>query len=120
MTNDEQTIARLEADLARARNDRDLIKSALHQVESALAQERTARRTFDADSAQLRAAVLAYVQAASYAERFKARAELQVLATVEHPGTLLLRENAFLRQWICSELTISDADIDAALKASEE
>jgi hypothetical protein len=25
-------------------------------------------------------------------------------------------ENAYLRQWLCSELTIADADIDAALK----
>ena len=104
----------------RLRSDRDLIRDALHQVEASLATERAARHACEADAAQLRAAALTFIRAGSYAERTKARAELEVLATVEHPGVLVLKENAFLRQWVCSELTISDADVDAALKASVE
>lgn len=39
----------------------------------------------------------------------------KLLKRPNRPGAALLAENAFLRQWLCSELTISDADIDAAL-----
>lgn len=86
------------AELARVRNERDLIRDALHQVEESLASERAARTAFEADAAQLRQAALAVVRAVSYAERFKARAELQVLATVAHPGTLIVKELELLRE----------------------
>lgn len=69
----------------RLRTERDLLLSALHQVEAALAASR-------ADVAQLRRAALAYVTSASYEERERLRAELHVLATVEHPGVVLLNE----------------------------
>lgn len=81
-----------EAELARVRTDRDLIRDALHQTEAALASERAARQSSDADAAQLRTAALAYVRATSYAERFQARAVLEVLATLERPGMLLVQE----------------------------
>jgi hypothetical protein len=43
----------------------------------------------EADAQALRTAVLAYVTSATYEERERLRAELYVLATVEHPGAML-------------------------------
>lgn len=59
--------------------------------------ERAARLASDADVYTLRTAALAYVRATSYAERFKARAELEVLVTVERPGMLLVNAIAQLQ-----------------------
>lgn len=46
----------------------------------------------EADAQALRTVALAYVTSATYDERARLRAELHVLATVEHPGVLLLKE----------------------------
>jgi hypothetical protein len=80
-------------ELARVRSDRDLLAAALHQVEAALAATR-------ADAATLRQTALAYVTSATYEERERLRAELYVLATVEHPGVLLLKELTLLRELV--------------------
>jgi hypothetical protein len=40
-------------ELARVRSDRDLLRSALHQVEAALTRERAARQNAEADAAAL-------------------------------------------------------------------
>lgn len=76
----------------------DGAKEQLSQSERATEAERAARRAFEADAVQLRTAALAYVRATSYAERLRLRAELEVLATVEHPGVLIVQELKLLRE----------------------
>ena len=87
-----------DAELARLRSDVFDLRSALAQQQREIDAERAARRAFEADAAQLRQAALAYVRAGSYAERSRLRAELEVLATVDHAGTLLMQELDLLRE----------------------
>lgn len=81
-----------DAELARLRSDVFDLRSALAQQQREIDAERAARRAFEADAMQLRQAALAYVRASSYGERSRLRAELEVLATVDHPGTLIMQE----------------------------
>ena len=87
----------VEAELARVRSDRDLITDALHQAERALAAERAARNASDADATQLRTAARAYLLAGSYVDRFRLRAELEVLVAVERSGMMLMKAVAQLQ-----------------------
>ena len=87
-----------DAELARLRSDVFDLRSALAQQQREIDAERAARRAFEADAMQLRQAALAYVRAGSYAERSRLRAELEVLATVDHAGTLLMQELDLLRE----------------------
>ena len=80
------------AELARLRSGVFDLRSALAQQQREIDAERAARRAFEADAMQLRQAALAYVRASSYVERSRLRAELEVLATVDHPGTLIMQE----------------------------
>jgi hypothetical protein len=80
------------AELARLRTSVRDLREINAQQQRALDAERAARRVFEADATQLRQTALAYVQATTYEARERLRAELHVLATVEHPGVLLLRE----------------------------
>jgi hypothetical protein len=59
-------------------------------------QERALRA--EADALALRTAALAYVTSATYEERERLRAELYVLATVDHAGGMLVQELALLRE----------------------
>ena len=88
----------LQADLIFLRAECDGAKERLAQSERDLDAERAARRAFEADAAQLKAAALAYVVSATYEDRARLRAELHVLATVAHPGVLLLNELTLLRE----------------------
>lgn len=62
----------------------------LSQTLAALTAERAARRAFEADAAQLRQAALAYTTSVTIEERTRLRAELYVLAKVDHPGRMLV------------------------------
>jgi multidrug resistance efflux pump len=81
-----------EADLARLRADLTGRDATIAQQQNEIEAERAARQNFEADAAQLRQTALAYVTSATYEDRERLRAELHVLATVEHPGVLLVRE----------------------------
>ena len=79
-------------ELARLRTAVRDLREINAQQQREIDAERAARRAFEADAVQLRQAALAYVRAGSYAERSRLRAELEVLATVDHPGTLIMQE----------------------------
>lgn len=87
-----------QADLIFLRAKCDGLNERLAQAERATDAERAARRAFATDAAQLRQAALSYVTSATYEDRERLRAELYVLATVDHPGVLLLNELTLLRE----------------------
>lgn len=98
------------------------------------AQERALQA--EADAQGLRTTALAYVTSATYDDRARLRAELHVLATVEHPGVLLLAELEAARTVIAaarqsyevlewprdarSDLVRALAAYDAAVKGGSE
>lgn len=79
-----------EAELARLRASVRDLREINAQQRREVDAERASRRAFEADAAQLRATALAYVMSVTYEDRERLRAELHVLATVEHPGVLLV------------------------------
>jgi hypothetical protein len=93
-----------DAELARLRTSVRDLREINAQQERAIEAERAARRAFEADAAQLRQTALAYVTSATYEDRERLRAELHVLATVDHPGVLLLNELKLLRE-LADDLT---------------
>jgi hypothetical protein len=78
----------------------------------------------EADAQALRTAALAYVTSATYEERARLRAELEVLATVEHPGVMLLAELAAARAYLAYVLetypptSATEAQLRAAYDAN--
>ncbi len=83
------------------------------------------------DAAALRQALVRWIDAdgtLSFPEEDERLAELaqSLKSGADHPDAALLAEleaaraeNAFLREWLRGELTITDADIDETLKASD-
>lgn len=65
---------------------------AIETAKGTIARLEAELRAAESDALALRTTAQAYVTSATYEERARLRAELEVLATVEHPGVLLAKE----------------------------
>lgn len=139
MNTDQQELAAYQRAAEAAKDEIALLNARIKAMSLAIGEYTTTIGYQDAklkqaesDAAALRQALVRWIDAddtLGFPEEDERLAELaqSLKSGADHPDAALLAEleaaraeNAFLREWLRGELTITDADIDETLKASEQ